>query len=469
MQSFDNLEQLWELIFKSISGELSDLVMEVWLSKLTLIHLDDKSAILSTPSKIYTDIINDKFYEPIVRHFEEVIGFAVDVVIQTAISSDTEPEKAEPFEPVVDAEEIKTDETSENEVQLSPGLRYNNIGAEYTFENFIVGRSNDFAHAACVAVADNINNPSESKDQYYNPLFIYGPSGLGKTHLMYAITNKIRSKNLNAKIIYIKGEEFTNELIEAIAVRDTSAFKDKYRKVDVLLIDDIQFIAGKESTQEEFFHTFNTLYEDHKQIIFTSDRPPKEIKTLEDRIRSRFEWGVIADIQPPDFELRRAILKNKAKSMNLTVPDNVLEFLAEKLHSNIRQIEGAIKKLGAKSQLTGDPITVDLVKRSFPELIKENEPVETTIQRITNIVSKKYGVTGADIMSAKRSKEIAFARHITIYVTRVVTELSLPSLGKIFNRDHSTILSSCNVVEKDINTNAQLKADIDDIIREIKD
>lgn len=468
MQPSDNIEQIWELVFQSLSEskECSGSVMDVFISKLTLVDLDDKTATFSTPL-FYVEIIKNRFSEVLIKHFEKIIGYKVEINIkaQFADEPDYYAHAGDPIASVtagIHADNIDSYEPPKQTKNSGSEGKNNDIGTEYTFDNFIVGSSNRFAHAACVAVADDLQGQ-------YNPLFIYGQSGLGKTHLMYAITNQVRANHPDAKIIYIKGEEFTNELIDALSNKTTAAFKEKYRKIDVLLIDDIQFIAGKESTQEEFFHTFNTLYEDHKQIILTSDRPPKEIKTLEDRIRSRFEWGVIADIQPPDFELRLAILKNKARSMNLMVPDDVLEFLAEKLHSNIRQIEGVIKKLGAKSLLTGEPINLDLVKRSIPEFIKENEPVETTVARITAIVAKKYGVTSNDIMSSKRSQDIAFARHVSIYVTRAVTELSLPSLGKMFNRDHSTILSSCTVIENKMNSDMKIKNDISDIIREIKD
>jgi len=305
----------------------------------------------------------------------------------------------------------------------------------------------------------------------FNPLFIYGPSGLGKTHLMYSIANRALKRDPEMKVIYVKGEEFMNQLVEAIrgsSPTATAKFRSKYRSADMLLIDDIQFIAGKEATQEEFFHTFDALYEEHKQIIITSDRPPKELTTLEERIRSRFEAGLIADIQPPDYELRLAILKNKAIQNNLEVPIDVLDFLAENLQSNIRQIEGVVKRLGAKNLLSGMPITMDMVLTTLPEYLRETEPVADTVKRIVEIVAKKYNVTTADIMGTSRKKEIKTARNVAMYIVRTVTRMSLPQIGSTFGRDHSTVHSNINMVESELTTNTLFEATITEIIKEFK-
>ena len=301
----------------------------------------------------------------------------------------------------------------------------------------------------------------------YNPLFIYGPSGLGKTHLLYAITNEVKKKKTNAEVIYIKGEDFTNQLIEALASQKTAEFRNKYRSCDMLLIDDIQFIAGKVSTQEEFFHTFNALYEEHKQIILTSDRPPREIKTLEDRLKTRFEWGLIADIQPPDLELRIAIIKKKAEQVNIVIPDDVLNFLAENLRSNIRQIEGAIKKLGALAFLNGREISMELARSCISELLGGEEPVSVTVDKIFAAVYRKYGISKEDLLGKKRTKEIAQARHVSIYLIKKITEMSYPNIGKIFGRDHTTALSSCDVIEKKLRTDAALAMDLNTMIKEV--
>ena len=324
-----------------------------------------------------------------------------------------------------------------------------------------VGNSNKFAHAASVAVANDPACNANVESYTYNPLFIYGPSGLGKTHLLYAIINHINKSRPNLRIVYVKGEEFTNQLIDAISKKTTEQFRQKYRTVDILLIDDIQFIAGRDSTQEEFFHTFNALYEDHKQIILTSDRPPRDIKT-------RFEWGITADIQPPDADLRAAILKKKAAAMDIKLSNDVVNFLAENLKSNIRQMEGAIKKLGALSMLTGTPITIELAKNSIADLMTGGEPVGVTIDRILEKVAKKYGVSTEDIRGSKRTKEIAWARHISIYLIRKLTDMSLPQIGKIFNRDHTTVINSLKTIEKELGSNSITDIDIADLTKEIK-
>lgn len=331
---------------------------------------------------------------------------------------------------------------------------------EYTFDNFIVGSSNKFAHAACVAVAAR---PATD----YNPLFIYGQSGLGKTHLLYAITNELTAKKPDTKIIYIKGDEFTNQLIESLKDQKMDRFRAKYRSCDVLLIDDIQFIAGKNSTQEEFFHTFNALYEEHKQIILTSDRPPSDIKTLEYRLKTRFEWGLIADIQPPEFELRLAITRKKGEQAGVDIPDDVCVFLAENLRTNFRQVEGSIKKLRALAFLTGTEITMDMARSCISELLGGAEPVSVTVDKVFATVYKKYGITKEELTGIRRTKEIASARHITAYLIRNITEMSLPNIGKVLGRDYSTVISSIEVVEKRLRNEPIFNVEIDEMIKEI--
>ena len=331
---------------------------------------------------------------------------------------------------------------------------------KYTFSNFIVGNSNKFAHAACVAVAER---PATD----YNPLFIYGQSGLGKTHLLYAITNELIKKKPDINIIYTKSEDFTNYLVECLKDRAMDRFRQKFRSCDVLLIDDIQFIAGKDSTQEEFFHTFNALYEEHKQIILTSDRPPSDIKTLEYRLKTRFEWGLIADIQPPEFELRLAIIKKKSEQAGINIPDDVCEFLAENLRTNIRQIEGSIKKLRALSFLTGTDITMEMARGCVAELLGGAEPVSVTVDKIFAAVYKKYGIPKEDILGSRRTKEIAFARHVTSYLIRNITEMSLPNIGKLLGRDHSTIISSIDTIEKKLRTDKIFNIEIEQMIKEV--
>ncbi len=331
----------------------------------------------------------------------------------------------------------------------------------FDFDHFIVGSSNKFAHAACWAVA-------QEPARQYNPLFIHGPSGLGKTHLMKAIIQHLRLTRPELKIRYVKGDEFTNQMIESISFGRNEQFRNAYRKVDVLFIDDIQFIAGKESTQEEFFHTFNALYEDEKQIILTSDRPPRDIPHLEDRLRTRFESGLIADIQPPDLELRIAILKNKANLMGYEMPLEVLNFIAENLVSNVRQLEGAVKKIAAQCKLMGKGVTIDLAFQCISDMIVGSEPVAMTADKIIGKVSQKYGVSIEDLKSSKRTKHIAHARHVAVYLLRELTDMSLPQLGKYFGRDHTTILNSHKTVSEEIKKDPLLDLEMKELLKDCK-
>ncbi len=458
MPYLEEIRGIWLSVKDLFKKSMSTTVISLWFDDLVLKAYDNSTVTFSTNSEFKYNIIREKYLEIMSIGFSDMLGFDVNV----AIVFDGVP---------VDVEKIKKQISvdanilAKNPPQTDPknplGSTLPPYNFEYTFDNFIVGNSNKFAHAACTAVAAN---PATD----YNPLFIYGPSGLGKTHLLYAITNELSKMKKDIKIIYIKGDDFTNQLIESLSRQGMKDFRDKYRSCDVLLIDDIQFIAGKISTQEEFFHTFNTLYEERKQIILTSDRPPHEIKTLEDRLKSRFEWGLIADIQPPDLELRIAIIKKKAETVNVEMPNDVLIFLAENLRSNIRQIEGAIKKLGALSFLSGRKISMELAKGCLSELLGGAEPTSVTVDKIFTAVSKKYNITKDDIISVKRTKDIAQARHIAAYLIRKITDMSLPNIGKIFNRDHTTIMSSIDAVEKKLHTDSMFEFDLTAVENEIQ-
>ena len=337
----------------------------------------------------------------------------------------------------------------------------NPLNDDYSFENFIVGRSNHFAHAAALRVADNVG-------MKINPLFIWGPSGLGKTHLMYAIANRAMRRNPALRVIYVKAEEFMNQMIKAIQTGKTEEFRLKYRTADMLLIDDIQFIAGKDSTQTEFFHTFDALYEDKKQIILTSDRPPKELTSLEERIRTRCEAGLLVDIQPPDYELRMAILRDKISQSDMEVPLDVIDFLAQNLQENIRQLEGVVKKLAMKHLLSGDPINMEMVLRTVPEYLHATEPVTETVNRIIADVAAHYGVKPDDILGKDRKKNIQTARNVSMYLVRNMTSASLPQIGLYFNRDHSTVHSNIGKVEGELASDAVFEATVGEIMKEIK-
>ena len=477
MAYIDDISQVWHLVRETFRPELSDVITDLWLGGLEVMDFQGSTVIMKAESEVKIRVVTSKYKTEIEKRFSEMLGF--DVTLRLVCTdapkipndeSSILQQVSESFTPYSSA----SNKESANTEDFSPiqntdnSFRPRGIGStlppfnfEYTFENFIVGSSNKFAHAACLAVADR---PAQA----YNPLFIYGPSGLGKTHLLYAITNELKKKIGNVRVIYIKGEDFTNQMIDSLSRQAMNEFRDKYRSCDVLLIDDIQFIAGKTSTQEEFFHTFNALHEAGKQIIMTSDRPPREIKTLEDRLKTRFEWGLIADIQPPDLELRTAIIKKKADQVSVSIPDDVLTFLAENLRSNIRQIEGAIKKLGAKSFLTGRHITMELARNCISELLGGAEPVTVTVDKIFAAVLKKYNIKREDIVSGKRTKDIANARHVTVYIIRSVTDMSLPNIGKIIARDHSTVLSSIEAVEKRMAQNPVFRAEIEEMVKEIK-
>lgn len=336
------------------------------------------------------------------------------------------------------------------------------LNKKYTFDTFVVGNSNRFAHAASLAVADS---PSKS----YNPLFIYGGVGLGKTHLMHAIGNHILFKGNPYRVLYISSEKFTNELINSIRDDKTLEFRNKYRSVDILLIDDIQFLAGKERTQEEFFHTFNTLYEANRQIIISSDRPPKDIPTLEDRLRSRFEWGLITDIQIPDFETRTAILRKKAQLENLDIPEEILSYIADKIHSNIRELEGALIRIIAFASFNKMEINTELAESVLKDILPESKPRQITVTIIQHIVSDYFNLKPEDLKAKKRTRSVSFPRQIAMYLTRELTDLSLPKIGENFGgRDHTTVLHACERIQSEIQVDTTLEANIKELINKIK-
>ncbi len=452
MAYIDICKEVWNEILEGFHDTLPTSTIDLWFKDIKIVSFKNDVVSMTINSPFKHDIIRKKYLARIEKDFSTLLGFDVSVDLDcTAKLNDDDEEQNEEKKEIP----IRKEDLVNNWGSTMPAYNF-----EYTFDNFIVGNSNKFAHAACTAVA---SNPARN----YNPLFIYGPSGLGKTHLLYAITNEVQKKKPNVNIIYIKGEDFTNQFIEALSASMISEFRNKYRSCDMLLIDDIQFIEGKVSTQEEFFHTFNNLYEDHKQIILTSDRPPRDMKTLEDRLKTRFEWGLIADIQPPDLELRVAIIKKKAEQVGITITEEVLTFLAENLRSNIRQIEGAIKKLGAKVFLSGQVITMEIARSCIIELLGGEEPVTITVDKIYTAIYRKYGITKEELESSRRTREIAMARHICIYLIHSITDMSLKSIGKLLNRDHSTIISSCDIIEKKLITDPIMRLDIEQMTEEV--
>ena len=464
MSYIDELNAIWQDVKEELATTMPPSTIELWFGDFKVHDYQDDTIIFSTESEFKLKKAKEKHLKTLEEAFEKFFGFHqnIDVIFVGEMTSDERISrqfglKIGEFDHRP-KREAPAPEKSETAASAGTGKM---INFQYTFDNFIVGASNKFAHAACLAVA---NHPADN----YNPLFIYGPSGLGKTHLMSAIVNEIKRKNPDAKVVYIKGEEFTNEMISSLAEKTMNKFHEKYRTCDILLIDDIQFIAGKTSTQEEFFHTFNTLHENCSQIVLSSDRPPKDIATLEDRLKTRFEWGLIADIQPPDLELRIAIIKKKAEQADITLSDEVATFLAENLRSNIRQIEGTVKKLSAIAFLEGRPITMEIAANCLQEFTGGVVPTQVMIDKIFTCIQKKYGFDKKTLVGKSRTKEVAFTRHIAIYLIRELTEMSFPSVGKIFDRNHSTVISSCEIIEKKLATDPLFLVNISDLKKDIE-
>lgn len=404
---------------------ISPVTLSAWFDDAEVVLLAGDRLTLRASGQFKKEIIEQRFLTPLSEALAQLLGGPIQVAV---IVGDEAP--------------------AENTLV---GLSFDD---EYTFEHFIVGSSNKFAHAAAIAVA---NSPAEN----YNPLFIYGQSGLGKTHLLHAIGNVIHKNHPNFRIIYVKGEDFTNELVTAIQDGDVQSFRGKYRMADLLLIDDIQFIAGKERTQEEFFHTFNALYESGKQLVLTSDRPPKEMNTLEDRMKTRFEWGLLADIQPPDLETRLAIINAKAMKLGFELPRDIMYQIAENLQSNVRQLEGTVKKIKAKHELNGEPISAEMVATVIEEVKSINPGLNPTPTMILQTVSNFYSMPVDQILANKRSKDTVRPRQMAMYLVRKLTNSSLPEIGKVFGRDHTTVMHACNKIEDERKKSAEL----DDIIR----
>lgn len=441
---------------------------DLWFGDFNLTSLDESKAVFSTPTKLRKQILSTRYISLIQEALTDVIGFPVEIeIFSLDVDTGFNAGVSAPSEDInkhFEKESLEKSERKEKKIEeilKSASTEKKTLLDEYTFDNFIEGESNKFAKAVCYAVANGMSEDS-------NPLFLYGHSGLGKTHLLYAIMNHMKKRDPSINIVYKKSETFINELIDAITKKSTSEFKEKYRSADVLMIDDIQFIAGKESTQEEFFHTFSALYEAEKVIILTSDRPPKEINPLMERLRTRFEWGLIADIQPPSFELRAAIIKKKAEDLGLDIPNGLIDYIAERLNNNVRQIEGILKKLYAIHSFTGSDITKESIDNIISIIDPGNIPNDAMVEKILLHVSKKYGVPIDDIKSKKKTNSIAGARHVAIYIIRKLTDLSLKEIAKVFGRDHSTLVSSINKVELNIKTVKNYESEINLLIKEIR-
>jgi len=462
----------YETITRSLMEELQEITTQVsfdtWLKPISIFQMDDELKIaylgventgieidflLNVIRTRYIPVIEDCLQSVLHERYRVVVKDMNDYrtseapVSKSKDSAEPEPETEEPV--------TRLPQQNLNKEKI--------FNPRYNFENFVVGNSNKYAQAAALAVAES---PSEA----YNPLFIYGPSGLGKTHLVTAIKHEIIRRNPDKSVIYVTGEAFGNELIKAIDQRDTSVFHDKYRNADVLIVDDIQFFSGKERMQEEFFHTFNKLHSEDKQIVITSDKPPRDLKTLEERIRNRFEWGLIADISTPDFETRFAIIRRKAELLDLKIPDEVTEFIANRLKTNIRQLEGAVKKLKALKMLANSSPTISMAQSVIRDILTDDQPIPITVEKVIAEVANVYGITPEDIRSSKRTSQISTARKVAAYVVREVTGMPLAAIGMEFGgRDHSTIVYAINNVTTALKKDANLKELVDDIIKDIRE
>ena len=435
-----------EIVKSGLEKDLSPTAYSLWIAPLKAVELKNSNVVLSSTNNFHKSIILSIYSERLCESFKDILGFDVKltIVVEDDVKETEEKEKTE------EKEELNNEFKTTDEYL-------------YTFNTFIVGNTNTFAYAACKAVAKN-------QTRVYNPVFVYGPSGMGKTHLLLAIRYEVNKNKPSLNVVYINGEAFTNEFITAIAQEKMEEFHAKYREVDYLLMDDIQFLAGKTQTQEEFFHTFDKLHRAGKQIVLTSDRPPKEIKTLEDRLRTRFEWGLMADIAPSDFETRVAIIRRKAEMLNVKIPNDIVNYIAKNLKNNIRQLEGAVKKIKAYELLASSTPTMNMAHSIIKDILNDDQPTPVTIEKIISEVSKTFNISEKDIKSTKRQSKIATARHIAIYIVREITQAPYEEIGKEFsNRDHSTITHSLKRVENIMKKEPKQKEIIEDIITNIRD
>lgn len=432
---------------EALQNKYSDTTYTLWFIDMQITAINGKKVTLMLPTIFKRDIVRTQYGETLVGMLYDILGFNTEITYTAAEEIDlitNHPDNSK--------DEDEDDGLSEYQKRFH---------AEYTFENFVVGKSNELAQRSSLAVA-------QFPGELNNPLFLYGPSGLGKTHLLFAIMNETRRKYPKFKIKYVTSEEFVTDLIDAMTRKTTSEFREKYRNIDMLLVDDVQFFSDKHQMQEEFFHTFNALYSANKQIIISSDRHPREINNLDERIKSRFEAGLVADIQPPDLELRVAIFKRKTSDMGIDIPGEVLLYLAENIKLNIRQIEGAIKKLRASSFISGRQIDLDMAKEVLGDTLRNAENDENTIDKIFKFIAVRYGVSKEQLRSSKRTIEIMFPRHVAIYLTRQLTRMPLKTIARQFGRkDHTSVMNSISVIETKMNTEPGFKREMDQMICEI--
>ena len=443
----ENIEELWQYILTEMQSKISKPSYDTWLSQTSVKGLVDNILTISVPNEFTKNWLDQRYTKVIDTLLYEMTGSELNVKFEI-----DDGDVLEEIEETINTTQAKNANDMKN--MLNP---------KYTFDTFVVGAANRFAHAASLAVAEA---PAKS----YNPLFIYGGVGLGKTHLMHAIAHYVRDYHPNRRVIYLSSEKFTNEFINAIMENKAEHFRNKYRNVDILLVDDIQFLAGKEQTQEEFFHTFNTLHEENKQIIISSDRPPREIPTLEERLRSRFEWGLITDISPPDLETRIAILSKKAKAEGLNdISNEVMLYIANQIDTNIRELEGALIRVIAYSSLVNRDIDTQLATEALKDIIPNNRPRKITVKVVQKFIAERYNVTIDEMLSRKRTKSIAYPRQVAMYMARELTELSLPKIGQEFGgRDHTTVIHAHKKISEQIEQDPEIQAEINSYLEDIK-
>ena len=449
-------EKIWDSVLEIIKENTTPISFETWIKPLKIRKIDNSLNI------VYIEVNSQKGKDLIISTIKNRYLTYLQNAFKTVLN--------EEYRVVLkDSDEYDKEDLKKNPVKVTPPKRELNkqkiFNPKFNFENFVVGGSNKYAHAAALAVAES---PSET----YNPLFIYGGSGLGKTHLMHAIGIHLLEKNPNMNVLYVSSEMFTNELIKALQEQKMNEFKSKYRKADVLLIDDIQFIEGKESTQEEFFYTFNTLYDSNRQIIISSDRAPNKLVSLDDRLKSRFQWNLIADIQPPDYETRVAILMKKAENLRIEVDADLYDvicMIAERVKDNIRELEGAFTRLVSFSQLLNEKVDKAFAKRVLKDILNNGE-ISVTPEKIKKKVANYYNIKVSDLESAKKTNNIAFPRQVAMYLIREMTDKSLPQIGRFFgNRHHTTVKYACEKIEEDIKSDETLKNVIENLKEEIKE
>lgn len=440
------MDEIWNKCLSIIEKKVGANAFELWFKPMKLSQIKENNAVIEIPNRFFKEWVEDYYPNLVSATLEEMTGHPVTLKFKIAEKEDSQTKK-------IDARlEGRKQRLASKGIYLNP---------KYTFANFVSGESNKFANAAAMAV-------SESLGRAYNPLFIYGGVGLGKTHLITAIGNKVADKRHDFNILYVSSEQFTNEVVSAVRHGKTEDLKGRYRNLDLLLVDDVQFIENKAATQEELFHTLNTLYERQKQIVISSDRPPKEIKNITDRLRSRFSMGLVADIQPPEIELRLAIILKKAEMERIHLGSDVMNFLASKIKSNIRELEGSLIRLGAQASLTGEPIDVAMAKKILKDIIAEDDrPV--TVDQIQKVAADFFGIKCSDMKSKKRTKEIAIPRQVAMYVSKQLTDCSLSDIGKNFGgKDHATVIYACRQIEDRKERDEEFNRKVENLIRRIK-